>query len=89
MHGLSLKSTIKTSEMIRKVGLEADSILRSVTLLQGFATRSLQFEIFLIAIILLSTSEASIMFYIAKKLLVALNWKMGLLHIFQVRLAEI
>jgi hypothetical protein len=43
---LSFKSTGKTSEMMRKVGLEADSGLRRVILLQGFATRSLQINIF-------------------------------------------
>ena len=64
---LSLKSTGKTSEMMRKVGLEADSGVRRVILLQGFATRSLQFNIFLTAIIWLSTAEASIMFSHRKK----------------------
>ena len=58
----SLKSIGNTSGMMRKVGLEADSGLRRVILLQGFATRSLQFNIFLTAIIWLYTAEASIMF---------------------------
>jgi len=63
----SFKSTGKTSEMMRKVGLEADLRVRRVILLQGFATRSLQFNIFLTAIIWLSTPMASIMFYHRKK----------------------
>ena len=59
---LSLKSTGKTSEMMRKVGLEADSGGRKVGLLQGFDTQSLQFNIFLTAIICVITEESSIMF---------------------------
>lgn len=55
--------------MMRKVGLEADSGLRRVIMLQGFATRSSQFNIFLTAIIWLSTAEASIMFSHRKKTL--------------------
>jgi len=53
--------------MMRKVGLEADSGVRRVILLQGFATRSLQFNIFLTAIIWLYTTLASIMFSHRKK----------------------
>ena len=60
---LSFKSTGKTSEMTWKVGLEAESILHNVTLLQGFAIRSLQFNILLTAIICFSAAEASIMFF--------------------------
>jgi hypothetical protein len=63
----------KTSEMMRKSGLEADSGIHRVILLQGFATRSLQFNIFLTAIIWLSTAAASIMFYHRKKISAALN----------------
>jgi hypothetical protein len=59
----------KTSEMMRKSGLEADSEIRRVILLQGFATRSLQFNIFLTAIIWLFTAEASIKFSHRKKTL--------------------
>jgi hypothetical protein len=63
----------KTSEMMRKSGLEADSGVHRVILLQGFATRSLQFNIFLTAIIWLSTAVASIMFYHRKKISAASN----------------
>ena len=58
--------------MIRKIGLEANAGLYSVLLLQGFATRSLQFEIFLTVIILQSTAEARILFYYRKK---KLSWR--------------
>ena len=52
MHeSLFKKSTGKTSGMMRKVGLEADSVLSRVILLQGVATLSLQINIFLTAII--------------------------------------
>jgi len=64
---LSLKNTGKTGKMMRKVRLEADSGVRRVILLQGFATRSLQFNIFLTAIIWLYTAGARIMFYHRKK----------------------
>jgi hypothetical protein len=70
---LSFKSTVKTSEMTWKVGLEADSILHNMTLLQGFAMRSLQFYIFLTAIICFSAAEASILFFHRKKFLAALS----------------
>jgi hypothetical protein len=66
---LFFKSTGKKSEMTWKVGLEADSILHNMTLLQGFAMRSLQFYILLTAIIWLFTAEASIMFFHRKKTL--------------------
>ena len=55
--------------MIRKIGLEAGAILYRVLLLQGFATRSLQFEIFLSGIIPLFTAGARILFYYYKKAL--------------------
>ena len=74
---LSLKNTDKTGEMMRKVGLEADSGVRRVILLQGFATRSLQFNIFLTAIIWLYTAEASIMFSHRKKSLRRFELKDG------------
>jgi hypothetical protein len=50
---VSSESTKKTGQMMGKVGLEAG---------QGFATRSLQFSIFLMVIIQLFTTEASTMF---------------------------
>ena len=53
--------------MIRKIGLEADSEACIVILLQGFATRSSQFFLFLTSIIWLSTKEASIKFFHRKK----------------------
>jgi len=53
--------------MIRKIGLEAGNQLYPVLLLQGFATRSLQFEVFLTVIIVLFTAGASILFYYWKK----------------------
>ncbi len=65
---LSLKNTGKTTEMMRKVDLEADPVAYRVILLQGFTTRSLQYNIFLKAIIWLYTTVASIMFYHRKKL---------------------
>jgi hypothetical protein len=63
----SLTSTGNTNEMMRKVRLEANRRLRRVILLQGFATRSSQFNIFLITIIRPSTAEASKMFFNTKK----------------------
>ena len=54
--------------MIRKIGLEADAgLYNSVLLLQGFATRSLQFKVFLASIILLFTAGARILFYYCQK----------------------
>ena len=69
MYETLFKNTGITSEMMRKVGLEADSGVRRVILLQNFATRSLQFNILLTAIVWLYTTVASIMFYHREKTL--------------------
>ena len=63
--------------MMRKVGLEADLRVPRVILLQVFATLSLQFNIFLKAIIRLTTPVASIMFYNSKKTLRSPELKVG------------
>jgi hypothetical protein len=59
---LSFKSKSKTSEMMRRAGLEPDSGVCREPLLQSFTTQSLQFNRFLMAIIQLSTAKASIIF---------------------------
>src|SRR4030042_4144081 len=53
--------------MIRKIGLEANIKLYRVLLLQGFATRSLRFKMFLVIIIMLFTAGARILFCCHKK----------------------